>query len=147
MQAVSVIDFMTYIFSDKSICILSRVPNNFKTTFYFCFADATLPEIEISTSSVEHIQNLNPVSVVIGTRVTMLPGGRLQITCSASGIPEPSISWLRRNKQITSSGRFSIVNTTLIIQPIELDDRGSFTCAANNTLGRQTYSTTVDIVG
>ena len=117
------------------------------TTFHFCFADATAPEIEISTSSVEQIQNLNPVTVVIGTLVRMLPGGRLEITCRASGIPEPSISFLRQNKQIRSSERFSIVDTTLIIYPTELDDRGSFTCAANNSLGRQTHSTRVDIVG
>lgn len=115
--------------------------------FFFCLADATIPEIETSSSSVERIQNLKPVSVVIGTRVTMLPGGRLEITCRASGIPEPSISWLRQNKQITSSGRFSIVNTTLSIYPTQLDDRGFFTCAANNTVGRQTFSTKVDIVG
>ncbi|KAL9986930.1 hypothetical protein ACROYT_G001147 [Oculina patagonica] len=108
--------------------------------------DATLPKIEVSSSSVEQIQDLNPVSVVIGTRVTLLPGARLEITCQASGIPEPTISWLRQGKQITSSGRFSIVNTTLVIQAIQLGDRGLFTCAANNTMGRQTYSTRVDII-
>lgn len=113
----------------------------------FCFVDATLPKIEVSSSSVEQIQDLNPISVVIGTRVTMLPGARLEITCHASGIPEPTVSWLRQGKQITSSGRFSIVNTTLVIQAIQLDDRGLFTCAANNTMGLQTYSTKVDIIG
>jgi len=111
------------------------------------FADATFPKIEVASTSVEHITDLDPVSVQIGTRVTLLPGVRLEITCTASGIPEPSISWLRKGKQIISSGRFSIHNGALVIHATQLSDRGSFTCAANNTLGRTAFSSRVDVMG
>ena len=148
----------TLVVCDKSTKLKKYI---LRTNFYSCmftflnnsklktcfFLDATLPKIEVSSSSVKRIQDLNPVSVVIGTSVTMLPGALLEITCQASGIPEPTISWLRQGKQITPSGRFSIVNTTLVIHATQLEDKGLFTCAANNTMGRQTYSTKVDIIG
>lgn len=118
-----------------------------KTFHSFDFTDTTPPKIEVSSTSVERIVDLTPVSVLIGTRVTMLPGARLEITCRATGIPEPTISWLRQDKQITSSGRFSIVNTTLVIHATQLEDRGLFTCAAKNTVGRETFSTKVEIIG
>ena len=111
------------------------------------FADGIAPKIEATSTSVERITDMKPISVQIGTRITLLPGVRLEITCPVSGIPEPSISWLRQGQQITTSGRFLVENDTLIIRTTALSDRGSFTCAANNTLGRTTSSTMVDITG
>lgn len=113
----------------------------------FLFIDGTLPKIEATSTSVEHITNLSPVSVQIGTRVTVLSGVRLEITCTASGIPEPSIFWLRQGKQIDFSERFSVHNGTLVVRAIRRSDEGSFTCTANNTIGKTATSTQVDVLG
>ena len=113
----------------------------------FLFIDGTLPKIEASSTSVEHITNLSPVSVQIGTRVTVLSGVSLEITCTASGIPEPSIFWLRQGKQIDFSERFSVHNGTLVVRAIHRSDKGSFTCTANNTIGKTATSTQVDVLG
>ena len=83
----------------------------------------------------------------MGTRVTVLSGVSLEITCTASGIPEPSIFWLRQGKQIDFSERFSVHNGTLVVRAIRRSDKGSFTCTANNTIGKTATSTQVDVLG
>ena len=55
--------------------------------------------------------------------------------------------WLRQRKQIDFSERFSVYNGTLVVRAIHRSDKGSFTCTANNTIGKTATSTQVDVLG
>ena len=61
-------------------------------------------------------------------------GSSVNISCTATGKPDPEVSWLR-NGQIKSSGRkISYLN----FDRIKRTDDGLYTCTANNSAGTKT---------
>ena len=74
--------------------------------------------------------------VVIGNSITL--------TCSASGIHLPSITWSRGGERIAGSSREiisqSVVNESVLTSEIVLSsseqrDTGNYSCSANNSAG------------
>ena len=51
--------------------------------------------------------------------------------CTAEGEPEPLISWFK-DKVILNEKH----DNTLVIEEVQLNDRGNYTCVAENTEGR-----------
>lgn len=73
----------------------------------------------------------------------------VQFNCSAIGVPQPRISWLRNGTVLLSSSRITIkiisnnsdifaiqeVYSTVNLTNIRLQDRGNYTCRADNSFG------------
>ena len=64
---------------------------------------------------------------------TVLEGSNLQLTCEASGRPEPNIAWSKEN-----TGKTGVVQEgkVLTVTNINRTDAGTFTCTAYNGFGK-----------
>ncbi|XP_072301099.1 matrix-remodeling-associated protein 5-like [Eucyclogobius newberryi] len=71
--------------------------------------------------------------------------------CDAEGEPKPTISWTKVSTGVVMSvssraQRFEVLpNGTLVIQSVELQDRGTYICSAQNYMGRDRLLTTLDV--
>lgn len=82
-------------------------------------------------------------------------GSRLTLTCRASGFPRPSVGWFHNATAITSSGRYSIsqststsrVTSTLVVTRTEQDDTGDYNCIANSGGSSGGSGVSVDVTG
>lgn len=72
----------------------------------------------------------------------MLSYTRVNITCQASGIPTPKITWLRKGVPVKSYD-----NSSLVLSISDRDDAGQVTCIAENLAGNATQSTKIDVIG
>ena len=81
-------------------------------------------------------------------------------TCSANGLPQPTISWLRlsngQSLTITESSKYSIVTKPVGIQNVtsiltvsntSTDDAVTFTCNATNLAGSANSSSALTVQG
>ena len=77
---------------------------------------------------------------------TVLQGDNLQLTCEASGLPEPNITWTKEkpgnqgNTVVVQEGKL------LTITDINRTDAGDYTCTAYNGFGKLESRTVYVIV-
>ena len=60
------------------------------------------------------------------------------LRCAVSGNPQPAIAWYKDGRRIAGEG-----SPLLVIQEMELSDRGVYHCTAMNTLGTVDSAPTV----
>ena len=72
----------------------------------------------------------------ISSDTTVLEGDNLQLTCKASGLPQPIITWTREKPG--NQGNTGVVQEgeVLTITNINRNDSGTFTCTADNGFGK-----------
>ncbi|XP_022793323.1 twitchin-like isoform X1 [Stylophora pistillata] len=70
-----------------------------------------------------------------------LEGSFVNISCTASGKPDPDVTWIRKGKVKTSGKKASI----LIFNRINRTEEGTYTCRANNSVTSSTHSTTLEV--
>jgi len=58
-------------------------------------------------------------------------GSNLTLKCSATGDPQPVISWKRHGAQLPV-GRSRVSKGALIINSVKLEDAGNYTCVATS---------------
>ncbi|XP_033836468.1 immunoglobulin superfamily DCC subclass member 3-like [Periophthalmus magnuspinnatus] len=65
------------------------------------------------------------------------PGGNAVFTCTAAGVPEPSLTWLKNGRLLKANVnvRISNNNSTLVITRITAEDEAIYQCIAENTAG------------
>ncbi|KAF7656801.1 hypothetical protein LDENG_00036050 [Lucifuga dentata] len=74
-----------------------------------------------------------------------------RLACEAQGEPKPSITWTKVSTGAVMSvhsraQRFEVLpNGTLVIQNIQLQDRGTYICSAQSFLGRDRMLTTLEV--
>ena len=64
-----------------------------------------------------------------------IEGSSVSISCTATGKPDPEVSWIR-NGQTKSSGRKTAY---LAFDQIKRTDDGLYTCTANNSAGTKSH--------
>ena len=70
----------------------------------------------------------------------IIKGGSVNLSCSASGIPSPSVSWIK------VSGGQRTDGTELVFTNINRSEAGEYICEANNLCGNATASVRVDVL-
>ena len=84
----------------------------------------------------------------IGDNVTALTNTRIIIQCHASGVPTPSVTWSKDGQKITSEGIYTVQDDgSLLIREAEKSDAVRYTCTADSVAGKDSASSTVQIVG
>ena len=78
-----------------------------------------------------------PSSINTIQNQTLVEGNRLTLTCQASGIPSPSVSWIRvGDGQLTNSNE-------LVITSINRSEAGEYRCEASNECGNASESAVI----
>ncbi|KAK7905084.1 hypothetical protein WMY93_017691 [Mugilogobius chulae] len=71
--------------------------------------------------------------------------------CEAVGEPKPAVSWTKVSTGVvmtvsSRAHRFEVLpNGTLVIQKVQLQDRGTYICSAQSYMGRDRLLTTLDV--
>ena len=87
-----------------------------------------------------------PVEIVDDpVETTHYAGGNITMSCNASGVPLPTIIWLKNGEELLQDARVSYANTTLIDMPneglvlstlsftdLQLTDDADYACQATN---------------
>ncbi|OWK57262.1 Hemicentin-1 [Lonchura striata] len=106
-------------------------------------------ELELQgSSSASCIIFIVPPRIQHGPRVVKVQAGqRVELPCSAQGIPAPSVSWFRGTSAVpTDGGKFlQSPDGALGISSAQLSDAGIYTCVATNSAGSDTAEVTVQV--
>ena len=85
------------------------------------------------------------MTVDVATPVYVLGGNDVTIVCNiASGTPPITISWFRNGVEDTSFGDVSTITITDVDPG---DDRDMYTCRAENDIGFDEETTTINVFG
>ena len=80
-----------------------------------------------------------PQMITHPRNVTTIQNQRVQISCTAQGIPRPTITWKKKredgqrlNERVTSTNTRDRVNSTITIPRVQTRDAGVYICTATN---------------
>lgn len=87
--------------------------------------------------------------VDVGGNITTIVGTGVEIRCTVTGKPTPSITWLQNGSVVeATSVRFiNRLTKALTLLGVSQDDSGFYTCFANNTFGQVSETTHLTIFG
>ncbi|XP_059334168.1 hemicentin-1 [Ammospiza nelsoni] len=111
---------------------------------YVCVATNIAGNVTQSVKLSVHV----PPRIQRGPRVLKVQAGqRVELPCSAQGVPAPSVSWLRGTSAVpTDGGKFlQSPDGALAISSVQLPDAGIYTCVATNSAGSDTAEVTVQV--
>ena len=97
--------------------------------FYFCSAVNLLGSVE--TKALLVVVSLPRFTVKPPAKAIASPGETLTLNCSASGDPQPVISWKKQGGQLPV-GRSHQSNGQLIVRNLQLNDAGNYICVATS---------------
>ena len=97
---------------------------------YICTATnllgSSVQKTHLVVVSLPRFTTKPPAKVVTG------PGDTLTLNCSATGDPQPVISWKRQGAQLPVGRSHQQVNGALVIRDIRNEDAGIYICVAKN---------------
>ena len=96
--------------------------------FYFCSASNLLGRAEKKTFLVV----VSPPRFIVKPPAKAFPGvgSTLTLDCRATGDPQPVITWKKHDGQLPSGRSRKLINGTLVIRDISMNDRGIYKCIA-----------------
>ncbi|XP_055671290.1 hemicentin-1 [Falco peregrinus] len=99
---------------------------------YTCIANNAAGE---DTHTVTLIVHVLPAFTELPGDVALTKGEQLRLTCKATGIPVPKITWTFNNNIIPA--QYDDVNghSELVVERVSKDDSGTYVCTAENTVG------------
>uniref|UniRef100_A0A8D2NA96 Hemicentin 1 n=1 Tax=Zonotrichia albicollis TaxID=44394 RepID=A0A8D2NA96_ZONAL len=109
---------------------------------YVCVATNIAGNVTQSVKLSVHV----PPRIQRGPRVLKVQvGQRVELPCSAQGVPAPSVSWLRGTSAVPPDGGKFLQSPdgALTISSVQLPDAGIYTCVAANSAGSDTAEVTV----
>lgn len=94
-------------------------------------------------------QDFSSVTLTIGDNVTALASTNITIKCQASGAPIPLVTWSKDKKKLSNGDRHTVqVNgSLLLIIGSKIEDSARYTCTAESVAGKESASSTVQVVG
>nr|XP_022322237.1 hemicentin-1-like isoform X1 [Crassostrea virginica] len=104
------------------------------TGTYRCTATNTAGQDQVTMTLTVHM----PPRIEEGPRLmTGTVGSTARIPCNTTGEPRPEITWLKDGRLIREAGKYIVEDSgTLVINSLDADDTGSYTCTAINVAGR-----------
>ena len=80
-----------------------------------------------------------PSSIQAIPKQTIIECGNLTVTCEASGIPAPSVSWVKVSNNQRTNG------SELVFTHISRSQAGEYKCEATNPCANASESVTIDV--
>lgn len=86
--------------------------------------------------------------MTVGSNLTSLTNTPIVITCKASGLPSPTIKWMKDGVEIGVNDGYKIdKDGSLVIEKATVKDTGRYTCEAVNVKGQDKQSSNVKVIG
>uniref|UniRef100_A0A1I8H5N3 Hemicentin-1 n=1 Tax=Macrostomum lignano TaxID=282301 RepID=A0A1I8H5N3_9PLAT len=76
-----------------------------------------------------------PIVRVTSRRINYQRGDSIRVTCSATGVPRPAVTWLKGNAEVLSDMHISARNNVLQILDAKEEHKGVYNCKAENSGG------------
>lgn len=77
----------------------------------------------------------------------MVVNKSVTLPCEVSGVPTPQRSWLRHGLTLAEiSGKYSSVDSTLVIKKVDLADSGDYQCMATNIGGTASWIIALNVL-
>lgn len=89
----------------------------------------------------------SPVKMNIGDNVTAARNTTIIIRCRVSGVPTPSVFWSKDGLPISESGNLFTSGNTLVIEGADAGDSAKYTCIGLSSIGADSVSSSVQIIG
>ena len=96
---------------------------------YYCAASNLLGRVEKKTLLV--VVSPPRFTVKPPTKVVAWVGSILILNCSATGDPQPVLTWKKQGGQLPV-GRTQQINGNLVIRSVTVNDKGIYSCVATN---------------
>ena len=96
---------------------------------YYCAASNLLGRVEKKTLLV--VVSPPRFTVKPPTKVVAWVGDILILNCSATGDPQPVLTWKKQGSQLPV-GRNQQINGNLVIRSVTVNDKGIYSCIATN---------------
>ena len=109
---------------------------------YFCTATNLLGTALQKTLLV--VVSLPRLTIKPPAKVVSLFGGALTLNCSATGDPQPVISWKRQGAQLPVGRSHQQINGALVIRDIRNEDAGNYICVVKS-VGVLAVETVTDV--
>ena len=78
--------------------------------------------------------------------VIAVVGETVIVKCSADGSPEANLWWFKRRKKILPSRRIALSSQGhLVINAVQLNDAGYYTCLANSSAGQDSLTVIIQV--
>ena len=117
-------------------CSSTQVPSNFVTSVKVILTTTSAPRETLVLGSVVKrtvlvVVSLPQFTVKPPEKVVAVPGDSLTLNCSATGDPQPVISWKRQGAPL-QVGRSQQINGALVVRDTRENDTGNYICAATS---------------
>ena len=97
---------------------------------YFCSAVNLLGSVERKTLLV--VVSLPVFTVKPSGKVSAFTGGSLTLNCSATGDPQPVISWKRQGATLPVGRSHRTEDDALVLRDLKKEDAGNYICVATS---------------
>lgn len=107
------------------------------------------PRIKYGTRDLRFIEEELPeVEIYVGSKLTVISETQITVRCVTTMKPAPAVSWKIQGKD--SGFKDDVIlskdNSTLTISDPGVEDSGVYTCTASNNVGRDSKSSTINIL-
>ena len=91
----------------------------------------------------------SPSIKILPTLSDFIKGSLAILSCQASGIPKPKLTWSKNGHQNIPETHVKqeVDSKLLMFQSIQLEHSGVYTCTATNQFGNASTSTNVTVIG
>ena len=111
-----------------------------------CFSASAAPVID-RVPDRDVVISDGAVRTVIGrSSVLFVPGESVYVTCTATGIPDPTITWSRNGIELTDTGRARVLDGGVLLVT-ETEESEMYTCTASNEAGDDQETITLNRAG
>ncbi|XP_036400255.1 ADAMTS-like protein 3 [Megalops cyprinoides] len=103
------------------------------------------PKILVSGRDVSDLES-GTLKAVVGGRVSARLGANVTLECPVAGVPQPTVNWRKREGLMTTNA-FPLLNGSLLLRNVSLDNFGTYSCLASNPLGKSEASSLLHVSG
>ncbi|XP_066533975.1 hemicentin-1 [Hoplias malabaricus] len=115
---------------------------------YTCIAVNVAGQTDSKYDVMVHVPASISGQTLVPENVSVVVRNPVALTCEASGIPLPVITWLKDGRTVSTSGSVRIISggRSLRLMHTAVDDAGRYTCIVSNAAGEDRKNFDLDVL-